>query len=398
MAEARSHTGRALRDYEAALGVVPLTPVAREPAAGNPLQLALRERARRNILVHNAREHNLKNIDVATPARPVHRDHRRLRLGQVDARVRHRLRRRAAALPRVAERLRAPVRAAGLAARRRRDLRHSADGGDRAAHEPRRPQEHGRDADRDLPLPAAALREARHAVLPGLRRADRAAERGRDRGADPARLPRPAHRPARAARRQPQGLLHRPREVGARQGLHPPARRRRVPADREVAAARPLQRAHDRAAGRRRSSSRPTASARCARRSPARSSSARASCTCWRASTGWKRRRPGPAGIASSSTSRSRCSRPSARARRAAAASPSSTRASSRSTRSTAGATTCYGTGLKLSRLRRGADRRGDLVERMVGGRRRALPRVPRASASTRWRSPCASATGRSPT
>ena len=67
MAEARSHTGRALREYEAALGVVPLAPVARAPAAGNPLQLALRERARRNILVHNAREHNLQNIDVALP-------------------------------------------------------------------------------------------------------------------------------------------------------------------------------------------------------------------------------------------------------------------------------------------------------------------------------------------
>jgi excinuclease ABC subunit A len=67
IAEARSHTGRALREYEAALGVVPLAPVAREPAAGNPLQLALRERARRNILVHNAREHNLQNIDVALP-------------------------------------------------------------------------------------------------------------------------------------------------------------------------------------------------------------------------------------------------------------------------------------------------------------------------------------------
>ena len=44
-------------------------------------------------------------------------------------------------------------------------------------------QEHGRDADRDLPLPAPAVREARHAVLPRVRRADRAAERRRDRRA-----------------------------------------------------------------------------------------------------------------------------------------------------------------------------------------------------------------------
>jgi excinuclease ABC subunit A len=67
MADARSHTGRALREYEAALGMTPAAPVAREPAAGTPLQAALRERARRNILVHNAREHNLQNIDVALP-------------------------------------------------------------------------------------------------------------------------------------------------------------------------------------------------------------------------------------------------------------------------------------------------------------------------------------------
>ena len=37
---------------------------------------------------------------------------------------------------------------------------------------------------------------------------------------------------ARAAGRQPQGLLHRPRQVGRGQGLHAPARGRRVPADR----------------------------------------------------------------------------------------------------------------------------------------------------------------------
>ncbi len=63
---------------------------------------------------------------------------------------------------------------------------------------------------------------------PRLRRADRAAERGCDRGAHPARLPRLARRAARAAGGEPQGLLHRPRQVGARQGPHPPARRRRV--------------------------------------------------------------------------------------------------------------------------------------------------------------------------
>src|SRR5204862_17020 len=80
------------------------------------------------------------------------------------------------ALSRVAERLCPPVRAAGRASRRGRDLRHPADGGHRAAHQPRRPQEHRGDAHRDLSLPAAALREARHAVLPRLRHRDPAAE------------------------------------------------------------------------------------------------------------------------------------------------------------------------------------------------------------------------------
>ena len=52
------------------------------------------------------------------------------------------------------------------------------------------------------------------------------------------------HRAARAAGHQPQGLLHRPRQVGARQGRLAPARRRRVPADQGLAAPRPLPRAH----------------------------------------------------------------------------------------------------------------------------------------------------------
>ncbi|MCX7892296.1 MAG: excinuclease ABC subunit UvrA [Burkholderiales bacterium] len=66
MACAASHTGRALAEYERALGAPAPVPAAREPA-GPPLQAALREQARRAILVHNAREHNLRNVDVAIP-------------------------------------------------------------------------------------------------------------------------------------------------------------------------------------------------------------------------------------------------------------------------------------------------------------------------------------------
>jgi excinuclease ABC subunit A len=66
MRQKRSHTGRALREYEAALGAPPAPPRAAEPAAA-PLHAALRERARRSILVHRAREHNLKNIEIDIP-------------------------------------------------------------------------------------------------------------------------------------------------------------------------------------------------------------------------------------------------------------------------------------------------------------------------------------------
>src|SRR5258708_3441296 len=54
-----SHTGRALREYEAALGT-PLTRSLREPPSS-------RMRGEGAIEIHNAREHNLKNISVAIP-------------------------------------------------------------------------------------------------------------------------------------------------------------------------------------------------------------------------------------------------------------------------------------------------------------------------------------------
>ncbi|HKC43562.1 MAG TPA: excinuclease ABC subunit UvrA [Burkholderiales bacterium] len=71
MAEPRSHTGRALREYEAALSEglaaaeAPAVPYA--PPRAAPQHEALRDRGRRSILVHNAREHNLKAIDVEIP-------------------------------------------------------------------------------------------------------------------------------------------------------------------------------------------------------------------------------------------------------------------------------------------------------------------------------------------
>ncbi|TMH23227.1 MAG: excinuclease ABC subunit A, partial [Betaproteobacteria bacterium] len=62
MACAASHTGTALRNYEAAPGAVVRRIGVREPprpAAGSQRRNAIR--------IHNAREHNLKNIDVSIP-------------------------------------------------------------------------------------------------------------------------------------------------------------------------------------------------------------------------------------------------------------------------------------------------------------------------------------------
>jgi excinuclease ABC subunit A len=59
---ASSHTGRALREYEAALGK-PLTRSLRS----HPLPQAGEGKDEGTIRIHNAREHNLKNIDVEIP-------------------------------------------------------------------------------------------------------------------------------------------------------------------------------------------------------------------------------------------------------------------------------------------------------------------------------------------
>jgi len=177
---------------------------------------------RHGVVIHKAREHNLKNIDVRNPADRLHVITGVSGSGKstlaFDILFNEGQRR-------YLESLNAYARQFVQPAARPEWTRssHSAHGCHRAAHQPRRPQEHRGDAHRDLSLPAAAVREARHAVLPGLR-TSRSSRRAPARiGARLLRgLPRQAHRAAGAAHRGAQGLLQpiwrsgRPRRASGR--------------------------------------------------------------------------------------------------------------------------------------------------------------------------------------
>jgi excinuclease ABC subunit A len=63
-ADRRSHTGRALADYDRAFAVAEAPARA---AAGAPAETALARAARSAIVVQHAREHNLRDIDVTIP-------------------------------------------------------------------------------------------------------------------------------------------------------------------------------------------------------------------------------------------------------------------------------------------------------------------------------------------
>ena len=136
------------------------------------------------IRIVNARQNNLQGITVELPAPGAHRHHRAVRLREEHARVRHPLRRRPAALHRVAVDLRqavprADAQAAGRPARGHRALR-----GDRAAQPHRLQPVHRRHRHRGLRLPPAALGPRRAELLPRLRCAGptrHAPERGRRR-------------------------------------------------------------------------------------------------------------------------------------------------------------------------------------------------------------------------
>ncbi len=67
MQHATSHTGRALREYETALTQPAAKGVIAKPLAAPSPASFFSPRPSPDIRIHNAREHNLKNIDVAIP-------------------------------------------------------------------------------------------------------------------------------------------------------------------------------------------------------------------------------------------------------------------------------------------------------------------------------------------
>ena len=152
----RSYTGRALvgaisdRDRSGPRSRIQFAPTTRNHA----------------IQIHNAREHNLKSVDVRIPLDKFTVITGISGTGKMHAGLRYSFRRRTTALPRIAQRLRPAIRPTRVASRCGCGFRHSANGGDRTAHQPRRPQEHRGDRNRGLSLPAAAVRETRHPVLP----------------------------------------------------------------------------------------------------------------------------------------------------------------------------------------------------------------------------------------
>ena len=124
------------------------------------------------IEIRGAREHDLRNVSVRIP-----RERLVVITGcparQVVARVRHPLRRGAAALRRVALGVRAAVPRADGQARRRLHRGPVAGHLDRPEDDLAQPALDGRHGHRDLRLPAPAVRAGRAPALPRLRPADR---------------------------------------------------------------------------------------------------------------------------------------------------------------------------------------------------------------------------------
>ena len=116
---------------------------------------------RKYIHVKGARVHNLKNIEVKIPHNQLVVVTGTVGLGQVDARVRHHLRRGPATLRRKPVGLRPPVSGQDQQARRRPDYRNRSGHRDRAEGQHAESALDRRHVDRNLRLPETALRAHR---------------------------------------------------------------------------------------------------------------------------------------------------------------------------------------------------------------------------------------------
>ena len=175
---------------------------------------------------------------------------RPLRLGQVEPRLRHDLRRGPAPLRREPLRLRTPVPADDGEAGRRFHRRPQPGHLDRPEDHQPQPALDGRHGHRDLRLPAPALRAHRPPALPGLRPPDRRPEPGGDRRPDPAAPGGNEVHGQRAGRPRPQGRVQGRLRGAPCRGVHAREGGRRAAPARAAADARQEVQAHDRGRGR----------------------------------------------------------------------------------------------------------------------------------------------------
>ena len=179
-------------------------------------------------------------------AQPAGCRYRPVRLGQVVAGVRHPLRRRAAALRRIAFRLRPPVPGTGREAGRRSDRRSFARHLHRAAHHRVESAVDGGDRHRDLRLSPPAVRQYRGAALSVVRARDHVAIGGAHRRDGHGRARGRAGQRPRAHRARPQGRVQEGagRHPGTRTDARPDRRggARRRGGDPPGSAAQPLDR------------------------------------------------------------------------------------------------------------------------------------------------------------
>ena len=126
-----------------------------------------------SLVIHGAREHNLKNVDARAAPRRADRVHGPVRIGQVVAGVRHDLRGGPAPLRGVAVVLRPAVPGPDGEARRRLHRGAVAGDLDRPEVDVAQPAVDGRHDHRDLRLPARPVRAGRTPALLQLRPPDR---------------------------------------------------------------------------------------------------------------------------------------------------------------------------------------------------------------------------------